>query len=67
VEQDGFVSRKTRDDLIATRGPRPDKSEKWRPQMLIDRHGLTHMFCVDEAQSKVMAAKVHSWVQDMFN
>ena len=69
-----------RDELIAARGCAVDEdrlSEKRKPQMLIDLHGISHGFCISESgrtccncldaqggqdHSEIVAEKVKSWV-----
>ena len=45
-EEDHWVAKKTRDDLMATRALRPDAKEDWRPKMEIDQSGVPHGFCI---------------------
>ncbi|KAI9823798.1 MAG: hypothetical protein M1826_007619 [Phylliscum demangeonii] len=57
-EDDHWVAGHARDELIATRA----RAES-RTQMLIDRGGIPHGFCIEH--SETMAEKVKGWIEDM--
>jgi hypothetical protein len=44
--QDHWVANHTRDTLISARGKLDDDLSSSRPEMTIDRNGITHAFCI---------------------
>ncbi|KAL8703132.1 MAG: hypothetical protein Q9201_003691 [Fulgogasparrea decipioides] len=77
-QNDKWVAKKTRDDLINARGyldakakscPSFSSSETmtsidpWKPSMYIDEQSIPHAFCLKH--SEFVAEKVHKWVKDI--
>ncbi|KAI4198989.1 MAG: hypothetical protein LQ350_004905 [Teloschistes chrysophthalmus] len=78
-QHDGWVARKTRNELIAARGyvdakakstcsllsttPSLAPSDPWKPNMVIDDQKIPHAFCLKH--SETVAEKVHLWIEDI--
>lgn len=50
-ENDHWVAKRTRDDLIHARAFRPDQPDGRKPGMMIDEDGIPHGFCISEFNS----------------
>ncbi|KAK6429864.1 hypothetical protein LTR95_013991 [Oleoguttula sp. CCFEE 5521] len=60
---DHWVARKTRDNLLATRAKVADTpGEANRPVMYIDNNGIGHAFCLQEADTRIVAEKCAEWI-----
>nr|OQO19277.1 hypothetical protein B0A51_12722 [Rachicladosporium sp. CCFEE 5018] len=60
---DHWVAKTTRDNLLATRARAADTpDEANRPVMYIDTNGIGHAFCLQEADTRIVAEKCAEWI-----
>lgn len=78
--QDHWVANHTRDSLIAARGKLAGDTYSTKPEMVIDKNGISHAFCIGRlqitplvkmlifvAQSESMAEKVAPWIEEIIS
>jgi len=77
--QDHWVADHTRDTLISARGRLPGDPFSSKPEMVVDKNGIGHAFCIGQssfqtvlrfkltitASSETMAEKIAPWVEEI--
>ena len=51
--------------IITTRGSQSAEGSDWKPEMVVDDHGVPHAFPVDKTNSDIVANRVFEWVREI--
>ena len=62
---DHWIDNTTRDNVVATRARTDRSGDEGKPHMEIDTNGIPHDFCITPENSKLVAVKVASYVEEI--